>query len=429
MRETKTYSFSIRKKMILLVTLLAVVTYTFSAVFMYYLYPAYFSHMNETMFTIATLAMGILWSGILAYFAAAYFVKPIVRLESAARAAADGRIDQEVELPKSDDEIRALGLAFNDMMTNLRTMVQSIESNFAVTNESVSHIADISGQAAQQASGMAQTAEEIAGGAESSAHAVQATAEAMEDVAGIAGTVQAKATESAHQAEGMVQELEISRQAFQSLISGMDSLAADNEESLEAVRSLEENARKVGNVIGLVGDIAAQTNLLALNASIEAARAGEHGKGFAVVAEEVRKLADESASAVQSISGLVKQIQVEVDHVVRKITDQAEAAEEGVKKGASAQEAVGQISSKIMNMAAEVEEISRLVDGQMSKIEQTTRQSQEVAAIAEETSAGANEVTHAAHTQSNVIHEIGGISQTLQEQAEALKSVITRFKL
>jgi methyl-accepting chemotaxis protein len=251
----------------------------------------------------------------------------------------------------------------------------------------------------------------------------------MEEVAAIAGDVQRKARESAQKAESMVGELDTSGETFQLLISGMDGLAADNMESLEAVRSLEENARKVGSVISLVGDIAAQTNLLALNASIEAARAGEHGKGFAVVAEEVRKLADESATAVKSISDLVKQIQLEVDHVVRKITDQAKAAEEGVQKGASAQEAVGQIGAAIISMAAEVEEISTLVDRQMGKIEQTTHQSQEVAAIAEETSAGANEVTHAAQMQSDVIHEIGSISQKLEEQAAALKSVITRFKL
>ncbi|WP_050183366.1 methyl-accepting chemotaxis protein [Domibacillus robiginosus] len=429
MREKKTYSFGIRKKLVLLVTLLAVITYTFSALFMYFVYPAYFLHLNEMAFTIATLAFGIFWSAVLAYFAASYFVKPMVRLEAAAREAASGRIEQEVALPESDDEIRALGVAFNEMLLNLRTMVQSIESNFAVTNESVGHIAKISSQAAQQAGGMAQTAEEIASGAESSAYAVQATAEAMEEVAGIAGSVQKKAKESAGKADSMVRELDTSREAFQLLISGMNSLASDNAESLEAVRSLEENARKVESVIGLVGDIAAQTNLLALNASIEAARAGEHGKGFAVVAEEVRKLADESATAVKSISGLVKQIQFEVNHVVRKIADQAQAAEEGVQKGASAQEAVGQIGENIMNMAAEVEEISFLVDKQMNKIEQTTHQSQEVAAIAEETSAGANEVTYAAQEQSDVIHEIGSTSQKLQEQAAALKSVITRFKL
>ncbi|WP_046174594.1 methyl-accepting chemotaxis protein [Domibacillus indicus] len=429
MSGRKKYSFSIRKKLVLLVALLAVITYSFSALFMYYLYPVYFSQVNEKLFTFMTLAMGIGWSAILAYFAASYVVNPIARLQSAAQAAAAGQIKQEVELPKSDDEIRALGAAFNEMLTSLRTMVQSIESNFAVTNESVGRIAQISRQTTHQAGTMAGTAEEIAGGAEGSAHAVQAAAEAMEEVTEIAGSVQKKAAGSADKAEEMVKELDTSRRAFQSLISGMDSLAAGNLESLEAVRSLEENARKVGNVIGLVGDIAAQTNLLALNASIEAARAGEHGKGFAVVAEEVRKLADESAEAVKGISGLVKQIQLEVGHVVQRITAQAEAAKDGIEKGASAQEAVGQISSKITEMAAEVEEISRLVDGQMNKIEKTTHQSQEVAAIAEQTSAGANEVTHAARTQSEMIQEMDSVTQTLEQQAENLKSVITRFKL
>ena len=76
--------------------------------------------------------------------------------------------------------------------------------------------------------------------------------------------------------------------------------------------SLIDNAQKIGEIVQLVGNIAAQTNLLALNASIEAARAGEHGEGFAVVAEEVRLLADESAKAVQGISDLVATIQTDV---------------------------------------------------------------------------------------------------------------------
>lgn len=128
---------------------------------------------------------------------------------------------------------------------------------------------------------------------------MQATAEAMEEVADMAGSVQMKAKESAGSADRMVKELEMSREAFQSLISGMNTLATDNTES---VRALEENARKVGSVISLVGDIAAQTNLFALNASIEAAGAGEHGKGFAVVAEEVRKLAEETSSDANEVT-------------------------------------------------------------------------------------------------------------------------------
>jgi methyl-accepting chemotaxis protein len=87
----------------------------------------------------------------------------------------------------------------------------------------------------------------------------------------------------------MVSSLTESKKEYDSLITGIQKLAQENEGSMTAVRRLEEQANEISMIVSLVGDISGQTNLLALNASIEAARAGEHGKGFAVVADEVRK--------------------------------------------------------------------------------------------------------------------------------------------
>ncbi|WP_394190789.1 globin-coupled sensor protein [Paenisporosarcina quisquiliarum] len=91
---------------------------------------------------------------------------------------------------------------------------------------------------------------------------------------------------------------------------------------LDSVTTLEEtmtklriSSQKISEIVGLVTSIADQTNLLALNASIEAARAGEHGRGFAVVADEVRKLAEETKSAVQSVSSLIQQTELSITNM------------------------------------------------------------------------------------------------------------------
>jgi methyl-accepting chemotaxis protein len=308
-------------------------------------------------------------------------------------------------------------------------MVQKIDENFKETNDKVIAISTESSIASEQADSIARTISEISLGADNSAVSIQSTAESMEDVIRIAEEVQDKARASETVSGEMVQDLMESKKVIHSLISGIEKLAQDNEKSLQTVKRLEENAVKVEQIIQLVGDIAAQTNLLALNASIEAARAGDHGRGFAVVAEEVRKLADESAQAVQGISELIKNIQEEVRNVVKQISLQVETANNEVKKGTQTNEVIEEMTKTVNDMAASVSAISGLVENQMEGIQHTSTQSQEVAAIAEETSAGAQEVAAATQQQTSVIANVEKLAFELKEQAEKLNDTITKFKL
>ncbi|MFL9827101.1 methyl-accepting chemotaxis protein, partial [Rhodoplanes sp. SY1] len=120
------------------------------------------------------------------------------------------------------------------------------------------------------------------------------------------------------------------------------------------MRSLAEDARKIGDVVALIQTIAGQTNLLALNATIEAARAGEAGKGFAVVATEVKSLATQTAKASEEVAAQVQQIQ--------NATGEAVAALEGIRATiTSIDEITAGIASAVEEQGAATREIARNV--------------------------------------------------------------------
>ncbi len=425
--EDKKYKFSLRMKLVLLVTILAVITYSTSAIFLSFIVGFVDHIVSPAIFTLITLLMGIFWSGVLAYFGSGFITRALKKLETAAYKAAKGDIKEDVPVTNSDDEIRGLSIAFNEMLHNMRNMVHSIEANFQTTNDQVSQITNSSSNASKQADEILITVQEISRGADQSAVAIQETATSVEDIIEFASQVEGKAASSEQMSKEMVTSLNESKEVYEGLIEGIQTLAIENEKSMTAVRRLEQHANEVSSIVSLVGDIANQTNLLALNASIEAARAGEHGKGFAVVADEVRKLADESAKAVQGITGLIGNIQQEVQNVVTQIADQVETAKNQAKNGQVSAELLDQSGQSILDVAEAVKQISDLIHQQMNSLQKTGAQSEEVAAIAEQTSAGAHEVASAITEQSDHIQSMNELGKKLAESSEELRKTIDRF--
>ena len=118
-------------------------------------------------------------------------------------------------------------------------------------------------------------------------------------------------------------------------------------ESAGHMTSLAELSQRIGEIIGIINDIADQTNLLALNAAIEAARAGEHGRGFAVVADEVRKLAERTTGATSEVSGIIREIQDKVNMAVSSIERVSTKVDRGVDLS---QKAGGELTTIVRNV-------------------------------------------------------------------------------
>ena len=175
-----------------------------------------------------------------------------------------------------------------------------------------------------------------------------------------------------------------------------------------AIGQIERSSREIGNIIGVIDDIAFQTNLLALNAGVEAARAGEAGKGFAVVAQEVRELAQRTASAAREVKAL--------------ITKSADEVARGAGLVRETGSVLREIAGKVHAIDAEIKEIARAARDQSAGIHEintTIRQldtvTQQNAAMVEESSA----VTHRLSDESATLARLVGQFEIPREAATA----------
>lgn len=212
-------------------------------------------------------------------------------------------------------------------------------------------------------------ADDLAHRTEQQAASVEQTAAALEEIT----TTTRDATSRAQEAEALVEQAREAAQASGTVV----------DRAVTAMRAIESSSGEIGNIIGVIDEIAFQTNLLALNAGVEAARAGEAGKGFAVVAQEVRELAQRSAQAAREIKSLITTSSEQVRRGVDLVGETGQTLQTIVGHVEDINARVRSIASSAKEQLVGLQEIS----GAIGTIDQTTQRN---AAMVEESTAASH---------------------------------------
>ena len=170
--------------------------------------------------------------------------------------------------------------------------------------------------------------------------------------------VSKNANTSAEVAQKSVDIAHKGAQTVSRTIDGMDTIREQIQETSKRIKRLGESSQEIGNMVGLIDEIADQTNILALNAAIQASSAGEAGRGFAVVADEVQRLAERAGNATKQIEALVKTIQGDINEAVDSMEQSTTNVVNGARLAEDAGEALAEIESVSANLSGLIQNIS-----------------------------------------------------------------------
>ncbi|MGV1791446.1 methyl-accepting chemotaxis protein [Rhizobium sp. A37_96] len=300
------------------------------------------------------------------------------------RMSAIGELGGALRSLSEGDLTKTLEHAFVPSMEQLR---HDFNATIHRLSETLTTVGDNASAIAAGSRELGDSAEAFSRRTEQQAASVEETAAALEEIT----TTVADSSQRAEEAGRLVAETK----------RGAEQSGTVVRSAVAAMDQIEKSSREITNIIGVIDDIAFQTNLLALNAGVEAARAGEAGKGFAVVAQEVRELAQRSASAAKEIKALITASSEHVKSGVGLVGQTGKALEQIVTQ-------VGDINTNVAAIVKASKEQTiglREINSAINSLDQTTQQN---AAMVEESTAA---------------------SLRLANEADALHTLLAQFRL
>lgn len=324
---------------------------------------------------------------------------PLAKVNEILGVVASGDLTKRLD-DKAQDEFGDLARNCNQVITNLRQLIQGIisrstqlaaasEQTSAITVETTTAIREQKSQVTQAATATTEMSSTSQG-------VMQSSNDALAEI---------KNADS--EAERVKVISENNKQTILQLSKEVDQAST-------VINKLHKDSASIGSILDVIRGIAEQTNLLALNAAIEAARAGEQGRGFAVVADEVRSLASKTQASTQEIQAMIQVLQTGAHAAVEAMSKGKKQAENCVTQTEVAAQALESITNAVHLAHDMSEQISHAAKEQNQVSNEISHLLESIVTIAEQTASGAEQTSQSSH-------EVARLAEELRQSVDQFK--------
>lgn len=382
---------------------------------------------------IKTVAMvlviaAVIIAAFLSYILSAHINGNIYHILKQLQLVSDGDLTVQLH-SKSKDEFKLLASGVNSMTDSMKALITNVtEAGNALT------------MAAAQVSSTSETFMMTAGNIQNAISEIESGVVQLDENSDDCLTqMDSLSDKIGDVTKGTKEIISMTQQTSSSINEGISSMAVLTDSTkktseitdnvIQAIETLADKSRSIGQIVESINSIASKTNFLSLNASIEAARAGESGRGFVVVAEQIRNLADQSAESAGKIQLIINDIVTTTSNAV----DIAKEAESSVsfqeKAVVQTTESFVAMDSQVHMLLDSISQISENMQNMEYARSTTLNAIESISSISAETSAGSANVNATVTEQRDAIQTLDAAANILQERAVELSALLQRFTI